>query len=131
MRRLITVLLLCGMPLTAAGAATQTIRINAYVPVICHAEFPAQIIPKGSVVPLGTISEFCNAGSGYQIIAHYTQTSDPGELLVDGVPVPLNGSGESVIVRMNGPRAITQTLNYVPGSTPIDTLSIELVAPAI
>jgi hypothetical protein len=131
MKRLIIALFLAGVPFAPANAASQSIQISATVPVICHGDFVAQPAPLAAVVPLGTITEFCNDGSGYRISADYTAVGDPGTLYVDGMPVPLSPSGHSVIAEMNGPRAITQSLSYRPGSTPIAAISIRLQAASL
>jgi hypothetical protein len=128
MRRLLAALILIGSPLVPASAATETIRINAYVPVICRADFVSQPVERGGLVELGVLKEFCNSGSGYQIVADYPATADPGALVIDGQTVPLNQSGHATLATMNGPRLITQTLAYLPGSTPIATLNIQLLA---
>ena len=132
MKRVCTAALLAVL-VVPASAETQTeiIRITGYVPVICHADFVAQAPQPGALVQLGTITEFCNAGSGYSITADYTAGADPGVLLIDGMPVPLSASGHSLLVHMDGPRAITQSIAYQPGSTPLSTISIQLQAASI
>jgi len=131
MKRLVAALLLAGISLAPAGAATEVIRIHAFVPVICHADFAGVPAPQGPLMQLGNLTEFCNDSSGYRIVADYTQASDPGELIIDGVPVVLNPSGHVVLTQTNGPRAVTQSIAYRPGSTPITTISIQLQAASI
>jgi len=135
MKRMIAALFLAGMQIAPASAATETIHIYGYVPVICRAELTsASIIPitQGGETQLGVISEFCNAGSGYQIVADYSSgEADPGSLVVDGRTIPLNGSGESTLVTMDGPRILSQSLAYIPGSTPITAIHIQILASSI
>ena len=132
MQRLFTAALLVAL-VAPAGAEPQTevIHITGYVPVICRADFLPLAPQTGALVQLGTITEFCNAGSGYRITADYAAGTDPGVLIIDGVPVPLSASGHSLLVHMDGPRAVTQTVAYQPGSTPITTISIQLQAASI
>lgn len=115
----------------SAQAATETIQIRGYVPVVCNADFRSSPSSQGDLLSLGVINEFCNAGSGYQVEVDYTVTSDPGALIIDGHTVPLDGSGHAILAVMNGPRMISQTLAYAPGSSPISTIHIALVSGAI
>jgi hypothetical protein len=80
---------------------------------------------------LGAIHEFCNAGSGYQVVVEYAPTSDPGALLVDGRFIPLDGSGRTVIQQVSGPALETRFLGYFPGHQPISNLHISLQTTAI
>jgi hypothetical protein len=128
MRRLLAALILICTPLAPASAATEVIRIHAYVPLICRADFQARPAERGGLIELGSINEFCNSGSGYQVIAEYPAAADPGALVVDGQTVRLDGSGRALLATMNGPRLVTQSLAYLPGTTPIATIHIQLLA---
>ncbi len=119
--------LLASLLSCPALAATQTIEIQGVVPVICRADFESQPrIGSDGAVQLGTLNEFCNAGSGYQIFVDYDGSADAGSLLVDGQPVVRNASGHSVLVSMSGPRAVSQSLSYLPGSHPISAVHIQI-----
>jgi hypothetical protein len=131
MKRLIAGIALVCAAACPAQAATQVIRIQGYVPVVCHADLASLSVPLGDIVQLGTITEFCNDGFGYQLLADYSPLSDPGALIIDGQVVPLGPSGHAVLAQMNGPRAITQSLAYQPGTTPITTLSIQIRASSL
>jgi len=132
MKRVFAAVVLAALTVPA-GAETQTevIRITGYVPVICRADFMPQAVAPAALMQLGTITEFCNDGYGYRITADYAAGGDPGMLVIDNVEVPLSPSGHAEIVHMDGPRAITQTVAYRPGATPITTISIALQAASI
>ncbi|HEY1750665.1 MAG TPA: hypothetical protein VGG29_05345 [Caulobacteraceae bacterium] len=131
--------LLIGAGLGVAGVASaadnslrETITLKAVVPVICHADFNAAPAPLGqAIVPLGSDSEFCNAGAGYSVTASYAGGGDPGSLIVDGRTVALSPSGQTVIASEPGPAVAQRQISYVPGSTPISTLTVSVLAGAI
>jgi hypothetical protein len=115
-----------------ARAATETIEIHGVVPVICRADFQSSpsMVANG-LMELGTIDEFCNAGSGYQIVVDYDGSSDAGSLIVDGQAIALNASGHTIITSMSGPRIVTQSLAYEPGSHPISAVHIQILTSLI
>ena len=132
----------CALAMTLLGAASAnagvdnaikaTITLRAYVPVICHADFnPAPVQLSGAIVPLGSDSEFCNAGTGYTVTASYVAGADPGQLIVDGRSVDLSASGQTVIVNSPGPAIVQRQISYVPGTTPITTLRVSVQSGAI
>lgn len=131
MKPFAALLILAGLCCAPAQGASEVIHIRGYVPVICRADFLASPAPAGAQVRLGVLDEFCNAGAGYQIVADYPSSDDPGALVIDGRKVPLDASGHAVLAVMDGPRAVTQTLSYIPGRTPIATLRIQLLPGAI
>lgn len=125
-RWLAGVVLSIGLAPTAI-AGTAVIHISGYVPVICHADIQSlSAMPANEEIALGTIKEFCNAGAGYQLIANHSPGQGLGKLIIDGQAVPLDSSGQTVLARMPGPRDITQTLSYRPGTATITILSIEI-----
>jgi hypothetical protein len=114
-----------------AYAESAVIHISGYVPVICHSDFQSAQMQQGELIQLGSIKEFCNDGSGYQLIATHTAGDGLGVLILDGQTVPLDSSGRTILAQMPGPRAITQSLSYRPGTTTITTLSIEIRAASL
>jgi hypothetical protein len=132
MKRIFAALFMAGLCCASAQAATESsISIHGTVPVICHADFLSAPVVQDGQVQLGTLQEFCNSGYGYQIVADYPSTDDPGMLVIDGQRVILNGSGHAVLAVMDGPRLISQTLAYVPGKSPITAIRIQLLPGAI
>ena len=131
MRRILLATLAAALPLTAAKAAEQTARIqlHGYVPVICRADFgSAPFAAPNSQVQLGVLHEFCNAGSGYQVVVEYQPTSDAGAILIAGRRVLLDGSGRAVIEQASGPAIKSSLLAYIPGRNPISNLHISIRA---
>ena len=96
-----------GLPVD--GAST-TIGIHGYVPVICHARVSADSAPvEAGTASLGQLREFCNNPRGYRVLADYSPSLAHAKILVDGVPVPLQKDGTTVISRSN--RAAMDTRN--------------------
>ncbi|HEY1836187.1 MAG: hypothetical protein WBQ17_03340 [Rhizomicrobium sp.] len=116
-----------------AEGVTARIEIRGYVPVICNADFSPQPPQPGMAgwMHLGAVHEFCNSGSGFQLVVDYLPTSDPGTLVVDGRQVRLDGSGHTVIERHAGPAIETSLLGYIPGRQPISNLHISMQSFAI
>ena len=85
-------------PSVAVGASQFTIGVVGYVPVICRANVDASMVaPVAGTVSLGTLKEFCNSPSGYQVVADYSPALTGAKLLIDGVETPL-GDGGSVVI---------------------------------
>jgi hypothetical protein len=83
-------------------------------------------VGEGGLIQLGALDEFCNSGSGYQVVVDYMPSESPGEILVDGQPVLLNSSGRTVIVRSSGPAIMTRNLAYMPGAQTVASLNIHV-----
>ena len=114
-------------PAMAQSSWTSTIELRGYVPVICRATLhSAPAFRDDGVVELGSLDEFCNAGSGYRVVVDYAPGEDPGQLLVDGREVPLDRSGRTVIAQVSGPSISSRNLAYVPSDRPIAALSIHV-----
>ena len=89
----------------ATGSNQATIQISAIVPVICKTQLvgsPATLtnVANGGV-QLGSLSEFCNNARGYRVVADYSANLANAKLLVDGVPVPLNKTGSTIVSQSN------------------------------
>ncbi len=121
-----------GSANAATNAIKETITLRGFVPVICHADFnPTPVSLTAAIVPLGSDSEFCNAGTGYTVTASYAAGVDPGSLIVDGRSVSLSASGQTVIASEAGPAIVQRTFSYVPGATPITVLRVSVQSGAI
>ena len=119
--------LVAALAPTSTFAASSTITLRGYVPVICRATFDGAPAPlKGDVVHLGTAREFCNAGSGYRVVVSYDGGADPGSLVVDGRAIELDSSGQTVIAETHTPGIQSREIAYAPGDTPISNLNIRL-----
>lgn len=93
------------------GGAQYSIGISGFVPVICRTSVDADAVPvSGDIQPLGSLREFCNSASGYQVVADYSSALAGAKLFVDGVPVPLNASGSRVVSRSGGAGIATRNL---------------------
>ena len=115
-------------PQVALGQAQYTIGISGFVPVICRASVDAVAVPvSGNTQSLGSLHEFCNSSSGYQVVATYSPSLAGAKLLVDGNPVPLNASGSRIVSRSNGAGLATRDLALqLPKGASSGTLSFRI-----
>lgn len=89
-------------PAGHAQAARYQIGIEGHVPVICHVSLDAgQVDANAANASLGQLKEFCNNPRGYQVIADYAPALAGASLIVDGVEIPLNGSGSVAVSSSN------------------------------
>lgn len=80
-----------------AGAASYTINITGYVPVICRVNDSNTQVQSGDTVDLGQMTEFCNNPTGYQVWVDYTPGVTGETIYVDGNPIALSSSGSTMI----------------------------------
>ena len=113
----------------AAMAASQGFNLSAVVPVQCSVNQQstgAQPADSGAI-SLGTIREYCNAPSGYQIVVRYAPGSLEGARVFAGSDtVVLDGSGVSTLSRSAGPRVRERSLSMVVGQNGFDTDRLEV-----
>lgn len=75
-----------------------TIAITGVVPVVCHARVDAgSVAGTPGTVSLGTLREFCNSPRGYRVYADFSPSLAHAKLMVDGVPVPLQKDGSTLV----------------------------------
>lgn len=121
--------LLAGSATAAAPAnSSYTIGITGFVPVICHAQFDASVVPsQAGETSLGQLNEFCNNPNGYQIFAETSPELADATLLVDGEAITLAAGASTLVVSADGPsiasREVSLASNGAAGS-----LSFRLVA---
>ena len=86
-------------PLGAAYAdpSSGRISVSGYVAVICRAELSGGILSSTDRVSLGRLTELCNTSQGYQVIMTYPSGLEGAKLLIDGVPMTLNGTGQAIV----------------------------------
>ncbi|MEN9718501.1 MAG: hypothetical protein RIQ99_1379 [Pseudomonadota bacterium] len=85
------------------GSSQFSIGIVGYVPAICRASVDSTIAaPVAGTVQLGTLHEFCNSPNGYRVYADYSASLAGGAVTVDGVAVPLNGGGSTLVSQSAG-----------------------------
>jgi hypothetical protein len=119
----------CTLSATPLGAESRSFLIRARVPVVCQVQFrPTGATPiANTVVPLGEISEFCNAPGGYELVVNYTPGTMHGAVIVAGEDqVVLNGSGQAVLTRSPRPRNRARLLSAMPGRQGFDTDRLDL-----
>ena len=80
-----------------ADNGSGRISLSGYVAVICRAELSGGIIPTSDRVALGQLTELCNTTQGYQVIMSYPARLQGARLLIDGVAMTLDGSGQTII----------------------------------
>ncbi|WP_243451035.1 hypothetical protein [Sphingosinicella sp. CPCC 101087] len=111
------------------GAESRSFLIRARVPVVCQVQFrPIGATPiDGTTIPLGEISEFCNAPGGYELVVNYAPGTMQGAVIVAGEDqVVLNGSGQAILTRSPRPRNRARLLSAMPGQQGFDTDRLDL-----
>ncbi|WP_439478387.1 hypothetical protein [Brevundimonas sp.] len=135
MKRLILALVVASIP-ASAGAdpanGSQSLTLGGYVPLVCRADYTAAISfrPDG-IINLGSVREFCNSGTGYQVVVEYTPTGAPGALILNGDEIALDPNGSTVVAEVEGPAILTRNIAYRPGSQPITSIRFRLEADTV
>jgi hypothetical protein len=93
-----------GMASAATAAATsqgssQTLTITGFVPVACRASLATNIVTPNAngETSLGTLTEFCNNPTGYQVLVDHSPELNNARLVVDGVEIALAQEGSTLI----------------------------------
>jgi hypothetical protein len=110
-----------------AETGTGTLTLSLTVPVLCRVSYSSAGAGEsvGEAVNLGQLKEFCNAGSGYNVVVDYSPGSLRGAVLQLGDDrVVLDGSGEAVLSYAAGPRIRTRQLLAIPGENGFDTSAL-------
>lgn len=81
----------------SAESSSGRIGVSGFVAVICRAELSGGIFPSSDRIALGRLTELCNTSQGYQVIMNYPTGLQGAKLLVDGVAITLDGSGQAII----------------------------------
>jgi hypothetical protein len=114
-------LLLMGPGLDAATSASFGTNIRLEVPIVCklvHRGEPAQ---EGNSYNLGQLFEYCNAPTGFLVQLDYQPGTLRGAVLqVGDKQVMLDGSGETEIMRSNGPKISTLDVTGTAGADGLD-----------
>lgn len=112
----------------AAFAAEISYLIKVRVPVHCEVQQRSQgKAAADGAMSLGQFREYCNAPLGYELIVRYAPGTLRGTVLSAGNDTTvLDGSGESVLSRANGPRWIERHIVAKPGDHGFDTDRLEL-----
>ena len=81
------------------SSSSTSIRIRAFVPVICHVQLAANVSrpDEDGVATLGTANEFCNAPRGYRVIVQHPANLEGAALIKEGQRVPLSPTGQTIL----------------------------------
>lgn len=104
---------LCASNQAYAEPATFTIDISGYVPVICRVA--TDVTTVDSTGSLGTLTEFCNNPTGYQVWVDYAPGATTASISVNGNVVPLSASGSTMIDSWNTAASTTRALTLNNG----------------
>lgn len=111
---------------TAATATPSfTLELTGQVPTICYADVQL------SAGRTGTLDEFCNVSSGYEVYAEHSPELAGAMLVVDGVEVALSAEGPTRVSRSDHADIATRSLELrLPDgrAAPNGTLSFRVVA---
>ena len=134
---LLATALAAGLAAPAANSAQPfgvetgyTFQIRGFVPVICRATVDADhVVPQDGKVALGTMREFCNSASGYEVWADHSTGLAGSSLVVDGHEVRLSLSGATLISQSRSAAVAKRDLmlNLAEGATS-GSLSIRVIA---
>lgn len=70
----------------ATDSVSHQLTIRGHVPVICRLSFEASTAnPKRNSVELGNLNEFCNAGTGYVVVAIHDAGVQNASLNIGGL----------------------------------------------
>lgn len=115
---------------TMPQSGSKSIVMSAQVPVICKVSHSGEITVQGPSYGLGKLVEYCNAPSGFALEVNYTPGSLKGALLQVGEnSITLDGSGHNQVMRVDGPKILSQDLVTTPGENGFDSsfLTFEVV----
>lgn len=133
------VLALVASGLMAGGAVSSpafntktsfSLQLRGFVPVICRATVDAtNVAPQEGLVDVGTLSEFCNSPTGYQVWADYSPSLAGASVVLDGESVALSDSGSTMLSATDhaGIKSRDMALE-LPSDTVAGSLSIRVVA---
>lgn len=113
----------------SAFAASYGFNLRATVAVQCQVSHRATGFGavSGDAVSLGTFREYCNAPRGYDLVVSYTPGTLQGMRLIAGNDqVVLNGSGQAVLSRAQGPRVRERAIAAIPGENGFDSDHFDL-----
>lgn len=112
-----------------AESASSVLDVRGVVPTVCRVDYaPSWAAREDGLIELGRVSEFCNSGAGYRIIAEHAASAAPGALIFHGREVQLDRSGRTVLATVGGPARRSSTLVYRPGASPIRGLDLRVEA---
>ena len=113
------------------GQAGFSLELIGHVPTICRAEVSNPIaVPVDGKVSLGTMNEYCNVSSGYEIYADHSPHLAGAVLVVDGVDVPLSDAGPTRVSHSDHADIVSRSLELrLPDGRTLDgaNLSFRIV----
>lgn len=109
-----------------AGAASYTINITGYVPVICRVNAANTEVQPGQNVDLGNLTEFCNNPTDYQVWVDYAPGITGETIYVDGNAIPLSASGSTMIDSSSTAASLVRSLSLSGDDQPT-SLSLRVV----
>lgn len=109
-----------------AGAASYTINITGYVPVVCRVTAANTQVQSGQTVDLGNLTEFCNNPTGYQVWVDYTPGITGETMYVDGNAIPLSSSGSTMIDSSSTAASLVRSLS-ISGADQPTSISLRVV----
>jgi hypothetical protein len=125
--KLVVVALVAATP-SALGAAetSQGVTLQLTVPVTCMVKHSPGMIPSGNGYVLGELHEYCNAPTGYKVVARYTPGHLRGTTIsLGGDRAVLDGSGETVVSRSTSPHIRDRQIVANPGPSGFDADSLD------
>ncbi len=119
-------LLLMSTSGDAASLATFGNTMQLDVPVVCKLVHRGTVQQVGEGYNLGQLFEYCNAPGGFLVQLEYQPGMLRGTVLqVGDEKVTLDGSGESEVMRSNGPKISTVDVMAVAAASSFDAATVQ------
>lgn len=108
----IGVLCLSAVGLTGMSDVSTSIKMSAYVPLVCNVGFNANggTYNESGVIQLGSTQEFCNSGRGYRIYATAYGTDTGASLIVGNNSYSVTNGQEIMVADISGPARTSRNI---------------------
>jgi hypothetical protein len=113
----LTAVVAAGFAAMGFASASQSINLTAEVPLLCQVSFDAASgsFDTAGVAELGATREFCNAGSGYRVLARVDGADEGTSLIVNGARYDVSNGREFVMVDVNSPARVSRSVSLDAG----------------
>ena len=118
-----------AVPGPETSQASTALNLRLTVGVYCSVRHQSTDIgaAPGGAVRLGTLVEYCNAPRGYELVINYTPGSLRNARVFAGEDqVVLDGSGQAILSRSNGPRIRQREVSAIPGKNGFDASRLDV-----
>jgi|SRR5579885_2001075 len=109
-------------------AASYSLQLSGFVPLACRAQLSSTAVPaQAGQVSLGSLDEFCNNASGFEVWVDYSPSLAGDTIEVDGKSFALDGSGSLRIDASSTPAVASKSVALDTASGAAGSISIRVV----